>query len=59
MHLHLFIFTTVKDKPVTPIVLEKVVVFVDPFVEAEEELVKMREEEEQKIRDENAPKKEC
>jgi len=46
-----------KDKPVTPIVLEKVVVFVDPFVEAEEELVKLREEEEQKIRDENAPKK--
>jgi len=46
-----------KDKPVTPIVLEKVVVFVDPFVEAEEELFKMREEEEQKIRDENAPKK--
>ena len=33
--------------------------FVDPFVEAEEELVKLREEEEQKIRDENAPKKEC
>ncbi len=46
-----------KDKPVTDIILQRAVVFVDPFVEAEEELAKMREQEAEKIREENAPKK--
>jgi len=38
-----------KDKPVTDIILEKAVVFVDPFQEVEEELAKLREEELEKL----------
>ena len=39
-----------KDRPVEDITIERAVVFVDPFAEAEEELAKKREEESAKAK---------
>jgi len=41
-----------KDRPVEDIIIEKTLVFVDPFEEADEELAKDREEEENRGKDE-------